>query len=166
MGELTEELKTELVLRLARFERPADCARWLKGEHDITCELSHIVQYDASKPSFKMAEKWRTIFDAARDAYLYEVSRVPIAQQGFRLNTLNDMLRDALQAKNRGQALNILEQAAKEVGGLFSNVRVPIPGQPAGNELNDEERREKLAGIIDSALHPPKPNAPSSPAAQ
>jgi hypothetical protein len=164
--DLTEELKTELVVRLARFERAADCMRWLKADHDIDMQIPHIVAYDASKPSFRCAEKWRVIFDAARDAYLYEVSKVPIAQQGFRLNTLNDMLRDALQAKNRGQALNILEQAAKEVGGLFSNVRVPIPGQTDGNELNAEERREKLAGIIDSALHPPKPNAPSSPAAQ
>jgi hypothetical protein len=166
VAELTEDLKTELVLRLARFKRPADIARWLKADHDITIELAQVVAYDPTKATFRVGEKWRVIFDAARDAYLYEVSKVPIAQQGFRLNTLNDMLRDALQAKNRGQALNILEQAAKEVGGLFSNVRVPIPGQTDGNELNAEERREKLAGIIDSALHPPKPNAPSSPAAQ
>lgn len=149
MAELTEELKTEVVLRLARFERGAEIIKWLKVEHGLECSFQQIHQYDASKPQFTSGDKWRQIFDAARKAFLHDVAAVPAAQQAYRLNMLQKGIEESAKKGNWPLVSSLLEQAAKEVGGAFTNVRINAGDFQA---LSEEERRARLSSIIDRAF--------------
>lgn len=48
---------------------------------------------------------------------------IPIDQQSYRLHVLQQNLERAEQRGNAGLAISILEQAAKELGGAFTNRR-------------------------------------------
>src|SRR4051812_41543956 len=101
---LTQALKREIVSRLARFEGPANIKEHFRSSYGIPLSFQHIAAYDASKPQFRVSEKWRTIFDAAREEYFREISQVPISHLGFRLNLLNEA---ALACRSRRDYLQM-----------------------------------------------------------
>lgn len=154
MAELSEDLKYEVVRRLARFERPAEIMRWLKAEYEVEVVVQNIVAYDPTRVTFRAAEKWRILFDATRKSFLTDVESVPIANQGYRLAMLDMLFNDAVKAKNKVEARACLEQAAKEIGGIYSNVRTlhtPDMDKP-GREIPAHERQQALADLIDGAM--------------
>lgn len=134
----------------ACFKRPAMIVAWLREEHGLECPITQIIRYNPTSPWFEAGDEYRTIFEAARKAYLHDVALVPIAQTAFRLNELFDLYESAKRKGNHVLAAALLEQAAKDAGGVFSNVRVNVPGDVA--ELTAEERRERLTALLDRAL--------------
>lgn len=158
MAELTNKLKLEVVLRLARFEKAADVARWLKADYGLDCPISQLVQYDASKPAFTASDKYRQVFEAGRKAFLHDVAVVPAAQQAYRLNMLQRGVESAASKGNWPLVAQLLEQAAKEVGGAYTNIRVNVGD--FGN-LSAAERRQQLAGVIDRVFGREEGQAPA-----
>lgn len=152
---LTEAQKEEIVILFARFRRPVEVKEHLFKEHGVVVDLGHLFAYHPEKPQFRTAEKWRTIFIAARKAYLEEVAAVPIANKGYRLNLLHEA---ALEARSRGNYVlmaDLLEQAAKEVGDVLTNRQkheVDLRDERALAELTDDERLAAVARIFDKAL--------------
>ena len=62
----------------------------------------------------------KKLFRETRERYLKETADIAIAHQGFRLRELERMYRNV--GRNAELGAKLLEQAAKEVGGMFSNV--------------------------------------------
>ncbi|WP_157573342.1 DUF2280 domain-containing protein, partial [Novosphingobium sp. AAP83] len=67
----------------------------------------------------------RDLHAATRKRFEQEVADVPIIRRAFRLRRLQKIHDQALASGNAALALHTLEQAAKEVGGMFTNSRVP-----------------------------------------
>lgn len=165
MAELTHQQKREVTLMLACFKKPAEIVRELRETHGIEATIRQIMSYDVAGAYYEAGEEFRPLFEAARKAYVHDIAVVPIAQAAFRLNELQKLFDGAVLAKNRVLAASLLEQAAKDSGGVFSNVRVNVPGDAA--DLSVDERRARLAALFDRSLgHDKAQTAPTTDTAQ
>jgi hypothetical protein len=156
VAELSEQHKEAIVVQLARFRKPAEVAVWFKAEFGIDLgehAVQKIVKYDPSRPAFEAGEKWRPIFEAARQDYLENVKAVPVANQGWRLQTLQEGIDAARTAKNWKLVAELMEQAAKEVGGVLTNERnVNVSDARRARDMSSEDRAALLGSIISEAL--------------
>lgn len=155
MAELTEPQKSEIVEGLACFREPASIIAHFRLEHGL--ELSHkqVGRYDPTRPYYDAGEKWREIFEARREAYLDSVASVPVAHQGYRLNMLQKGVEAAEKASDWPLVAQLLEQAAKEVGGTLTNRRkleVSETGWQRAVDMTPDERRAALAELIRQAI--------------
>ncbi|EHK65287.1 hypothetical protein KYC_17372 [Achromobacter arsenitoxydans SY8] len=83
-----------------------------------------VAQYDPTKVAGqKLAKKWADLFEATRKRFREEVAEIPIADQAFRLRALGKIYERHISRGNVVGAAGVLEQAAKEVGGAFTNRR-------------------------------------------
>jgi hypothetical protein len=171
MAEFSDELKLEIVTRLAQFEAPGDILRDL-GTRGIQSDYTQVGSYDPTRPYYEAGEKWREIFDAVRKAYLTDVAAVPVANQGYRLNILQKGLEAAVRSHKWDLAASLAEQASKEVGGVFTNIRelgLNDSRRPKAADLSPEDRKAVLADLIRSMMEtlPPAPGQePQHPTAQ
>ncbi len=124
MATLTDAAKRFIVQALACYDTPSQVADAVKGEFGVDVHRAQVAQYDPTKASgSKLAKKWRDLFTDTRDRFRKEVSEIPIADQAFRLRQLHRIMGEAMKRKNVVLAAQILEQAAKETGGMFTNRR-------------------------------------------
>lgn len=161
MADLTDELKLEIVTRLARFEAPADIMTDLKAR-GIECERGQIGSYDPTRPYFEAGARWVPIFEAARKVYLEDVAAVPIAHRGYRLNELHKLFTKAVKEDKPSLAIQIAEQASKEVGGAYTNQRelnVHDPRQRAVRDMPLEDKKALMADLIRQTLEAMTPEA-------
>lgn len=154
MAELTDLQKTEIVSMLARFHRPAEIIAYFGEEHGLELVHRQITAYDPTKAHYDAGDKWRDLFDAVRKAHLEDLSSHPVASQGYRLGMLQKGIAAAEKAKNWPLVAQLLEQAAKETGGLLTNMRdVRIDDRrPRASELTPEDRKLAIAEIIRQAM--------------
>lgn len=150
MAELTDQQKEQIVLALATFRAPSEVAAMMREDWQLDLDLVQIIRYDPTKPAYAAGDKWRPIFDEARKLYIEEVSTVPIANQGYRLQTLQRALEAAAKQKNWKLVAELTEQASKEVGGVFTNARdLNInDSRDRARNLTEEERRELLLSRV------------------
>lgn len=154
MTSLTEEIKYGIVTQLAQFRGYSEVARWVRAEYDVEVDRFQVRTYDPTNPAYAASEKWRAIFESARNNYLIAVEAVPIAHKAFRLNELQRNYERARDSGNMMLANAILNQAAKEVGGALTNERNLTLGHVSDSleGTTAEERRSMLTEILDSAL--------------
>lgn len=163
MAELSDQIKEGIVIQLARFRRPAEVAVWVREEFGLDLgdtAVQQIVKYDPSRPAFEAGEKWRPIFEAAREDYLTNVKAVPVANQGYRLMILQKGIDDAVSKKNWRLAADLSEQAAKEVGGVLTNTRELNVNNNA-RTMSSEDRAAALGALLSEALDKRKQQAMS-----
>lgn len=169
MADLSEDAKLFIVRAFARFSSPAEVVVMIREDFGIETSVQQVRTYNPDHPRFEAGEKWRPIFEAVRKAYLEDVSSIPIASQAFRLNALQKNYDRAMKHCNLILANAILEQAAKEVGGVLTNARNVSVQQAGGGfrDLTSEERRRTAAEMIRSALSKDAPQtAPSTQTSQ
>jgi len=143
MAKLNEAVQRFIVQALACYDTPTQTAESVKEEFGIEVPRNQIAQYDPTKVSGRqLSMKWRDLFTDTRERFRKEVSEIPIADQAYRLRQLQRMTQDALKRKNIVLAASLLEQAAKDTGGMFTNKRElsgpnggPIPMTPTTIEL-------------------------------
>lgn len=143
MAKLSEAEKRFIVQALACYDTPTQVVDAVKEEFGTVLDRGHVGCYDPTKVAGKqLAKKWRDLFDETRKRFRAEVAEIPIADQAYRLRQLQRMLQDAMSRKNVVLASQLLEQAAKESGGAFSNRREisgpnggPVPMAPTVIEL-------------------------------
>jgi hypothetical protein len=125
MAALTEEQQAYIVTALACCMKPKTIIEEVKQRWSVEVTPSQISYYDPSNPisGRDLAEQWRVLFDATRDAYIARERSIPIALRTYRLELLTEMLDHDLVKAAPSLKASILEQAAKEVGGLYE-VRV------------------------------------------
>ena len=155
MAELDSEQKLAIVQALACFTTPAEVTVMMKEQFDLEVVIQQVVKYDPTKPSYQGAEKWRELFNETRKAYIEQVSEVPIANQGYRLQQLQKNLDKAVKAKNFVLANATLKQAAEEVGGVLTNdrnLRIDDNRDRGFRDLTPEERRDMVGDMLRNAL--------------
>lgn len=132
MAALKEEVKLAIVQALACFDTPTQVVEQVKQEFGVTLPRQQVGGYDPTKPSGKkLSKKLREIFSATREAFLADISTIPIAQQAYRLRVLQRNLERADSRGNAAMVSTLLEQAAKELGGSFTNKR-EVTGKDGG----------------------------------
>lgn len=154
MAEFSDDLKLEVVTRLARFEAPSDIMADLQSR-SIDTDATQIGRYDPTRPYYASGDKWREVFEAARQAYLTDVTAVPIANQGYRLNELHKLFAKAVKDNKPDLAIRIAEQCSKEVGGQFTNARelsISDSRRPKPADMTQEDRQNMMAEIIRKAI--------------
>lgn len=149
MAKLNDDQKSYLVTRFACFASPSEVIEELKTRWNLAATVEQVVYYNASILSgTKLAQKWKDLFQKMRSAYIADSQNVAIAHQSYRLRRMQQLLDSPSVAKNYVAVLNILEQAAKETGGFYSNKReisgpggAPIPVHQYTTEEVDELRK-------------------------
>jgi hypothetical protein len=168
VAELTEALKEEVVILLARFRRPGEVSAHMREEHDLEVPVQQVRKYLPTHPQYEGGEKWRPIFEAARKSYIEDVGNVPIANQGFRLQTLQEGMEAAKKQKNWKLVAELTEQASKEVGGVFTNIRDLniADSRDRARNLTEDERRDLLLQRFQEAAAGKTATDPAHPTAQ
>lgn len=143
MAALKEDVKLAIVQALACFDTPSQVAEFVKQEYGLVVPRQQVAMYDPTKAAGKnLSKKLAEIFHATRAAFLERVPDVPIAQQAYRLRVLQRQLERAEKQGNVAMVSSLLEQAAKELGGVFTNRRehtgaggAPLQAMPTTIEL-------------------------------
>jgi hypothetical protein len=121
MAKLTEDQKRRIVQELACFRTPSEVAAIVKEEYGVEPSRQQVREYNPRQ--VEVAPKWRELFDATRKAFLADQADIGIAQPSYRLRELQDWYLQAKKSKNGPLAKDLLEQAAKETGGAYTNKR-------------------------------------------
>lgn len=146
MAALNDEVKLHIVKALACYDTPTQVVESVKQEFKLEVTRQQVSAYDPDTVNGKrMSEKLKVIFKATREKFVEDVSEIPIANQAYRLRTLNRMLQAAESNKNGPLAAQLLEQAAKEVGQAFTNKR-ELTGR-GGKDLVPPPPPNPLAGL-------------------
>jgi hypothetical protein len=80
--------------------------------------------------------RWRALHAATRHAFLSDLGEIGIANRTARLRMLDRMARRAEERNYIPLAASLLEQAAKECGGMYKRQRY-LPSSPS--ELTEDE---------------------------
>lgn len=122
MAALSDDVKAFIVQALACFDTPQQVAASVKEELGIVVNRQQCEAYDPSKyVGRNLSKKWRALFAATRTAFLEDQASIPIANQNFRLRALDRLYQQAATRGNAPLAAQLIEQAAKETGGAFTN---------------------------------------------
>lgn len=156
MATLKAECKIFIVQSIACYETPSQVVESVREKFGIEITRQQVESHDPTKVSSKgLAQKWIDIFNATRERFRKETSDIPIANKAYRLRVLNRMAVSAESMKNYGMTADILEQAAKEVGGIYtSRLNVETTGKSSSNaqaraaELNPQEAADAYKKMI------------------
>lgn len=122
MAALQNDVKAFIVQALACFDTPSQVVEAVQKEYGLTVTRQQVETHDPTKTSGKgLAAKWQTLFHDTRKRFREETAEIPIANRAFRLRAMNRFVEKAETMKNIGLAMQILEQAAKEVGDVYVN---------------------------------------------
>jgi hypothetical protein len=122
MAALKNDVKAFIVQALACFDTPTQVSQAVKQEFEIEITRQQVEQHDPTKRAgVNLAAKWQTLFHDTRKRFREETAEIPIANRAFRLRAMNRFVERAETMKNIGLAMQILEQAAKEVGDVYVN---------------------------------------------
>lgn len=153
-GPLSEADRTEIVTRLAMYDSVAEIHKDLT-ERGIVVTHQAISAYNPGGANKTLAAKWITLFHETRQRFIDEMAAEPIAHRAYRLRQLDKLYRAAAKRGAIPLAAQILEQAAKEVGNVFSNV-TKVKGQVdhlvAEVQTTPDEMRNMLADRLKEAM--------------
>lgn len=123
-AKLSDEVKTFIVQALACFDSPSTVAAAVKAEFKIEASRQLVESHDPNKVAGKaIAPKWRELFTVTRKAFLDDASQIGISHRSVRLRKLDAQIALNEQRGNSAMVATLLEQAAKEMGGAFTNRR-------------------------------------------
>lgn len=144
---LTEEVKRRIVVELARFKTPPEVRTILLQEYEVELRTQDIIRYDATKDYCVVGPALRDLFERSRKEYVAGSADLYIAHQSYRLRRLQQLSMKAEEQGNIRLAAELLEQAAKDFGGAFTNVR-QIEGNLAHVHMTPDVARAKLEGFL------------------
>ncbi|MBK3468400.1 DUF2280 domain-containing protein [Pseudomonas sp. MF6776] len=122
MAALKDEVKRFIVQALACFDKPTQVVQAVKETFGVEVSRQQCEQYDPTKHAGRdLGVKWKAVFEDTRKRFREETAEIPIANRAFRLRAMNRFVERAETMKNIGLAMQILEQAAKEVGDAYVN---------------------------------------------
>ncbi|MFJ4349453.1 DUF2280 domain-containing protein [Pseudomonas sp. NPDC089428] len=136
MAILTAEVKGFIVQALACFDTPTQVAEAVKKEFNIEITRQQVAQHDPTKSTgANLAAKWRVLFEDTRKKFREDTADIPIANRAYRLRMLDRMASRAEGMKNMALAAQLLEQAAKESGNVYTNKHKHELAGPGGAPL-------------------------------
>jgi hypothetical protein len=142
---LTNQQKAWIVGAFARFDGVAEVCRSFKDEYGLDLSKSHALAYNPGGASYRGAPKWHDLFERERKAFLDNVSAIGIANKTVRMARLEKLCVIAMERKNVKLAAELMEQAAKEMGEVFTNRReVKSESKLSLSHLTTEELRNEI----------------------
>ena len=127
MAALKEPVKIFIVQALACRDTPQEVADIVKQEYGIKIERSQVALYDPTKAAGKnLSKKFIDLFNETREKFDAGLIDIPITQKYYRLKQYQKHLEK--NARNTVMSLNIMKQAAQDLGGQFTN-RQEITGK-------------------------------------
>lgn len=153
MAALTDDVKLFVVQALACYDTPTQVAHAVKAEYGLVVSPQQCEAYDPAKRcAAKLSKKWRDIFAETRKNFLENTSTIPIANRAVRLRILQRMIENAEKSKNIALAAQLIEQAAKESGGVYTNKqKVELTGkdgQPVQAVNMNQEQFKEIASQV------------------
>jgi hypothetical protein len=134
MAALDVKVKRYIVQALACFDTPSQVVAAVKEEFGLDVSRQQVATYDPTKVNGRLLSKdLRALFTETRAKFRAEVEEIPIAQQSFRLRSLSRMHQRAEASGNAPLAAQLLEQAAKEIGGAYTDRRRIVGEGPGGS---------------------------------
>jgi hypothetical protein len=131
-------------------------------EFGITIPRQQVESHDPTKANGKgLAKKWVEMFNETRERFQAEIAEIPIANKAYRLRVLQRMSVTAENMKNIGMTAQLLEQAAKEVGDVYTNKQkveqnviathnvMPVPSCDNVDEWEAARRNNKMRFLVD-----------------
>ncbi|MDX8187549.1 DUF2280 domain-containing protein [Acinetobacter pittii] len=129
MAALKEPVKIYIVQALACRDTPQEVVEQVKQEFGVDISRSQCECYDPTKYSGRnLSMKFVELFESTRERFDEGLIDIPIANKYYRLKQYQRQLD---RTRNVKTALKILEQAAKDIGGQFTN-RQEITGKDGG----------------------------------
>ncbi|WP_151744871.1 DUF2280 domain-containing protein [Acinetobacter calcoaceticus] len=129
MAALKEPVKIYIVQALACRDTPQEVVEQVKQEFGVDISRSQCECYDPTKYSGRnLSKKFVELFESTRVKFDEGLIDIPIANKYYRLKQYQRQLD---RTRNVKTALKILEQAAKDIGGQFTN-RQEITGKDGG----------------------------------
>ncbi|RMT29876.1 DUF2280 domain-containing protein [Pseudomonas syringae] len=122
MARLNNDVKAFIVQALACFDTPSQVSASVKEEFKLELSRQQCEAHDPTKRAGRdLAKRWVTLFHDTRTRFRAETAEIPIANRAFRLRALGRLVEKAETMRNLALALQVLEQAAKEVGDVYVN---------------------------------------------
>lgn len=133
MAKLTEAHQRFIVHELACYDSPQQVSDSVREEFGVDVPRTQVARYDPTKVAGRdLAKRWRELFFATRENFKQQAGEIAIAQRAYRLRTMQRIAAKAEDKLNLAIVLQVLEQAAKEVGDAYVNRRMepvkPVPG--------------------------------------
>lgn len=151
MPTLDVKVKRYITQALACFDTPSQVIAAVKDEFGIDVPRQQVHSYDPTKVQGKnLSKELRELFDSTRARFISDVEAIPVAQQSYRLRQIQRLTEVALSRNNAALAAQLLEQAAKEVGGAFTNRREV--GGMAGGPIAIAGKLEHVHALPDDEL--------------
>lgn len=168
MAALNGAVKVFIVERLACFETPTEVQKAVKQAFNVTVSLPQLAIYNPKSASgARLSQDLKDVFEATRAKFLADTSDIAISHKSYRLRVLDQQLVTAVKNGNTAMVTALLEQAAKEEGGAFTNrQKLEHTGKDGGpiqhnvTRVSDAERASRLAAL----LHKAKGSADEAPA--
>ena len=124
MAAIKDDVKLFIVKALACYQEPMQIIEDVKLNFGIDVTRQQLQAYNpGTVAGARLGRKWKDIFKDTRVQYLRDISSIPISQMAYRLRALQREYDRVARQKNTQLAAQILKQAAKEVGGFFTNCR-------------------------------------------
>ena len=115
--KLPFDAKIAIVRALACYERPRDILAQLKENWNITVDRKALRHYDpACNPA--LDDELKALFQRTRESFWKEKDEEPLNCLNFRQRVRREILEAA--GRNLPLQIEILSEAAKDEGGLFS----------------------------------------------
>ncbi len=150
MAALKDDVKEFIVTALACFDSPAQVIADVKQQFGLVVTPQQLQAYNpATVAGARMSERLKVLFEKTREKFRADTSTIPIANQAYRLRVLQRALDKAEKQGNLAMASQLLEQAAKESGGAFTNRR-EITGKGGGPIQQSSVTPEQLKEAVQS----------------
>jgi hypothetical protein len=125
MANLDVNVKRFIVVHLACHDTPSQVVRAVKDEFGLEISRMQAHRYDPTRSAGKdVSKELRALFFETREKFDKAADEIPIAKKAYRLRALQKMFEFAESRQNLPLAAQLLEQAAKESGGGYTNTRV------------------------------------------
>ena len=119
MAALKEPVKIFIVQALACRDTPQEVAELVKQEFGIITDRMQCASYDPTKAAGRnLSKKFKDLFKETRKKFDEGLVDIPIANKYYRMKQYDKLL---INTKNTVTKLKIMEQAAKDSGGLYTN---------------------------------------------
>ena len=127
MAALKEPVKIFIVQALACRDTPQEVAEQVLQEFGVKVDRKQCQSYDPTKAAGKnLSKKFIDLFNETREKFDEGLIDIPIAQKFYRMRQYQKHLEK--NARNTVMSLNIMKQAAQDLGGQFTN-RQEITGK-------------------------------------
>jgi hypothetical protein len=139
--DLPGPVKAFIVQRLAGFDLPSQVVKAVKEEFGIEVSRQRVHFYDpTTRAGRALNEDLKALFFETREKAKQDLDSIPSYHKAVRLQRLDNMITLAIERGNLVLAAQLLEQAAKESGGAYTNKHQhehavkdgkDLPAQPA-----------------------------------